>query len=386
MLKKKYNSELITKVAIIGFVLVFAGIGYALLKASHAATVGDINGDGKVDVLDLSILATNFGSCGKTLSQGDLTGDGCVNISDLSVLATNWGNISSCTGTIVSSGSSIQSAINGKPTGTTFCLTGTYNITTTLVPKDGDVFMGPATLDGGNTTQFAFSGNQNGIINVRISGLLVQHFNPPAQYAALDLSPGAGWMIDHNEVAFNSTEGIEIYSGGTVSNNHVHNNGQEGIFSYASTGATIINNEVDHNNTAGFDQAIEAGGIKVSKTVNLTISGNIIHDNYGTGIWLDTNDSGYLIDNNTVTNSSHHGIKIEATASGTVSNNTVTNSGFLAPSPYGGDGINVDRSAVQAGQSVHVSSNTVKCSQGQNYNYVNGSTIIDGGGNSSAGC
>jgi len=52
---------------------------------------GDVNGDGAVNILDLSILAAHFGQSGQIFSTGDLNGDGAVNIFDLSVLAANWG-------------------------------------------------------------------------------------------------------------------------------------------------------------------------------------------------------------------------------------------------------------------------------------------------------
>jgi hypothetical protein len=46
------------------FVLLFAGVGTYVLTHSHAATttiVGDLNGDGTVDIFDLSILLSNWG-------------------------------------------------------------------------------------------------------------------------------------------------------------------------------------------------------------------------------------------------------------------------------------------------------------------------------------
>jgi hypothetical protein len=54
--------------------------------------VGDCNGDGKVDVGDLSILAGNYGIRGTaSWSKGDYDGDGNVNVVDLSILAGNYG-------------------------------------------------------------------------------------------------------------------------------------------------------------------------------------------------------------------------------------------------------------------------------------------------------
>ena len=52
---------------------------------------GDANGDNAVNILDLSILASNYNQSGRTRSQGDFDGNGLVNILDLSILASNWG-------------------------------------------------------------------------------------------------------------------------------------------------------------------------------------------------------------------------------------------------------------------------------------------------------
>jgi hypothetical protein len=83
---------------IILFVAVFAAIASYLLLFSHAAPndlLGDTNGDNKVDVLDLSILLSNYG---KTPAQGqnpnaDINKDSVVNIQDLSILLSNYGKL-----------------------------------------------------------------------------------------------------------------------------------------------------------------------------------------------------------------------------------------------------------------------------------------------------
>ena len=55
---------------------------------------GDANGDGKVDVNDLTIVLSNFGQTGMTWSQGDFNGDGSVDINDLTILLSNFGTTS----------------------------------------------------------------------------------------------------------------------------------------------------------------------------------------------------------------------------------------------------------------------------------------------------
>ena len=56
--------------------------------APPPAKTGDANGDNAVDLLDLSILAAQWGGGG----SGDLNSDGVVDLLDLSILAANWGS------------------------------------------------------------------------------------------------------------------------------------------------------------------------------------------------------------------------------------------------------------------------------------------------------
>lgn len=51
---------------------------------------GDVNGDGKVDVVDLSILLSHYGQNGAQ-AQGDCNSDGKIDVVDLSVLLSHYG-------------------------------------------------------------------------------------------------------------------------------------------------------------------------------------------------------------------------------------------------------------------------------------------------------
>jgi len=55
--------------------------------------LGDTNDDGRVDVVDLGNLASNYGAAsGKTWAQGDSNLDGAVDVTDLGNLASNFGS------------------------------------------------------------------------------------------------------------------------------------------------------------------------------------------------------------------------------------------------------------------------------------------------------
>lgn len=63
-------------------------VGYVVVHARAATLVGDLNNDGTVNVFDLSILLSKWGT---TTASADLNNDGTVNVFDLSVLLSHWG-------------------------------------------------------------------------------------------------------------------------------------------------------------------------------------------------------------------------------------------------------------------------------------------------------
>ena len=66
-----------------------SGFGRLSLSGTPASiTPGDINGDGRVDITDLSILLSNYGTSN---TQADINKDGKVDVLDLSILLSNYG-------------------------------------------------------------------------------------------------------------------------------------------------------------------------------------------------------------------------------------------------------------------------------------------------------
>ena len=67
--------------------------GIHALAIFAPALPGDANGDGRVDINDLTIVLSNFGKTGMTWKQGAIDGDptGKVDINDLTIVLANFG-------------------------------------------------------------------------------------------------------------------------------------------------------------------------------------------------------------------------------------------------------------------------------------------------------
>lgn len=65
---------------------------YKVILPQNTNPLGDLNGDGVVDVSDLLLLFANWGACpAKGACPADLNNDGSVDVSDLLILLANWG-------------------------------------------------------------------------------------------------------------------------------------------------------------------------------------------------------------------------------------------------------------------------------------------------------
>jgi hypothetical protein len=62
-----------------------------ILRNTASRAAGDVNLDGIVDLSDLTLLLSGFGSTGADLEDGDTTGDGLVDLTDLSLLLSTFG-------------------------------------------------------------------------------------------------------------------------------------------------------------------------------------------------------------------------------------------------------------------------------------------------------
>lgn len=173
--------------------------------------------------------------------------------------------------------------------------------------------------------------------SVVIHNLTIEKFGTQAQRAAVGAEdsnggwqqaadpatdPSGGWTITNNLVRWNHAGGIYAGTGSLVARNIVVDNGQVGIKA-AGSGARIEHNEVARNNTIGFQRLWEAGGLKFWNARNLTVTGNWIHHNDGSGLWADYAREGMVVSGNVAEANTDSGINIEMTIGTQVVGNLV---------------------------------------------------------------
>jgi parallel beta-helix repeat protein len=209
---------------------------------------------------------------------------------------------------------------------------------------------------------------ESGATGVVVRGLTIEHFASAPQAGALVAGPG--WKVTANDVRWNHAVGVMLVkaSNTRVDRNLIRNNGQLGLGQYNSAAATVTRNVISSNNTDGFWIADwESGGIKSTRSSG-TVSGNLIKNNLGIGMWADVADDGRTISANKIIGNAADGIRYEISRNGVIENNTISGNGFgtgrgSGTSLWDGGGININTSS-----SVSVRGNVVSGN-------VNGVTI-----------
>ena len=206
-----------------------------------------------------------------------------------------------------------------------------------IQPGNGSTFIGApgAVLDGQHANRYAFTQEATG---VRIAHLEIINFGrtTPENGGAsnndegvVNHDSGANWTIDHNYVHDNDGAGVFMGTGNNVNNNCLKDNGQYGASAYHRddvSNVTFADNEVTGNNTDDWESRREGcgctGGMKFWATTGATITGNWVHDNRGTGIWADYNNSTFDIENNYIEENDGTGLFYEVSYNFLIKDNT----------------------------------------------------------------
>ncbi len=225
-------------------------------------------------------------------------------------------------------------------------------------------------------TRQLYAFDNGGARGVTVKGLIVEKYATPAQQGAIfgdENHRAADWLIEDNEARFNSGSGIATGARSVVRRNKVHHNGQLGI---SPNGADVLieGNEIYENNIYGFDAGWEAGGVKAGKVERLTLRGNHVHGNYGSGLWCDVDCRNVLFENNLVERNADAGIFYEISFDAIIRNNIVRLNGTGRGGQQGSVWVWGAGIQIAASEGVQVYGNTVTVADGST-----GIVIVDQG-------
>ncbi|MFC1442685.1 right-handed parallel beta-helix repeat-containing protein [Streptacidiphilus sp. N1-10] len=231
-------------------------------------------------------------------------------------------------------GDLVTKTVNSPPHTTFWLLPGTHRLGSgafdQVVPKDGDVYVGApgAVLDGQNDNQTAFGGSA---ADVSIRYLTVQHFAAPQDEGVVNHDSADGWVIEHTTVQDNSGAGLMAGAREQVRSSCLRRNGQYGMNAYKGdgtiTGLVLQGDEITGNNTGDWERRQPdcgcSGGVKFWAVNGADITGNWVHDNRGTGLWADTNNNDFLIEDNVIENNDGAALIYEASYNAVIRYNTI---------------------------------------------------------------
>ena len=197
-----------------------------------------------------------------------------------------------------------------NPPGTTFWLRpGTHTLGTDefgqVAPKDGDVYLGApgAVVDGRGVNRAAFTQRAR---DVDIKNLTVRGFAALQDQGVVNHDSGDGWLIENATVEDNAGAALMAGAGQVVRHSCLRNNGQYGLNAYQAgdgiTGLVLEGNEITGNNTGDWETKVPgcgcSGGAKFWAVNGADVRGNWVHGNHGAGLWADTNNNDFLVEDN----------------------------------------------------------------------------------------
>jgi hypothetical protein len=204
-------------------------------------------------------------------------------------------------------------------------------------PGEGSTFIGApgAILDGQHENYYAFGGVSS---NVRIRYLTVENFGALGgnnNEGVVNHNSAPGWAIDHSTITLNAGAGVMLGSDNTLSYDCLSDNQQYGFNAYSPTGPVNLvldHNQISGNDTYNWESKIPGcgctGGGKFWDVTNAVITDNWIDGNHSTGLWADTDNRGFEIKGNYISDNYSYGLVYEISYNALVEGNTFVRNGL----------------------------------------------------------
>ncbi len=253
-----------------------------------------------------------------------------------------------------------------------------------IAVAQNDTFVGApgAVIDGQGVNDYAFAAvSASSLSHATIEYLTIQHFEAGPGEAVVGQGGYNGWTIKDDLVQHNPYgAGVAVATNGTVVDNCLYQNGEYGFNGWGhSVNVTLTGNDIADNNNAGYydvpgshTQCGCSGGGKFWITTNATVTDNYVHNNVGAGIWVDTDNAGFDISHNYVTDNWGEGIAYEISYNAQITNNTLTGNGIGAGNDNATPGF--------PGSAIYISESGADPRVASNYNqqFLISGNVLDG--------
>lgn len=269
------------------------------------------------------------------------------------------------------------------------------------------------------------NGDQSG---VTIEYLTIEKFQPNADAAAVNQSSNTGWTLRYDTVTLNVPgAGAIAGAGNTLAYDCMTQNGQYGFQSSddetwgrdSLTGGpydvTIEHNEISYNDTCDFEGLLsnpaigwknynpvpalyrnphcgavvgdgDQGGFKLWQTNGVTVSGNYIHNNWGPGVWADTDNANTSYVGNVITNNDGEAIIEEISYNFSIKDNYIADNSWadgLGNPKFPVAAIYISESGSSGASGAIPPCREQSCARQGSYpdrSFISGNTLVDNGG------
>ena len=161
--------------------------------------------------------------------------------------------------------------------------------------------------------------------NVTLQGLGVRRYATPIPDNGAVRMGSSGGVVRNMTIVDNATIGLSLRNNNiTVDHVTVQRNGMLGIGGNAVYGLRLTNSVVQDNNVERFKPAPVSGGVKITRSRGVVVSGNDVSGNAGTGIWFDESCYGITVARNVANNNAAAGIEVELSDTAIIASNRTT--------------------------------------------------------------
>ena len=190
-----------------------------------------------------------------------------------------------------------------------------------------------------------------------IEHLTIENFITPNGQYAVNHDSGNNWTIEYNTIQNITSPGPSTSEPGGAAvgtgNNNVleynclTNNGEYGLNS-GGNNVTVSYNEISDNGAADFpdNDCGCSGGAKFWDAEDNTVTNNYVHNNYDVGLWADTDNAGFLFQDNYISDNWAQGILYEISYNADITDNTFVANGWGSGSTCQGCGTPVWGAAI----------------------------------------